>query len=43
MTLTRAAFAVMIKFAGLADVFEKIHYEVDYEQDGQIPLEAGKS
>ena len=29
MKLTRAAFAVMIKFAGLIEAFERIHFEVD--------------
>ena len=41
MKLTRAAFAVMIKFAGLIEIFEKIHFEVDSEQGGEIPEEAG--
>ena len=41
MMLTRASFAVMIKFAGLAEVFEKMHYEVDYGQGLAISEEAG--
>ena len=41
MQLTRAAFAVMIKFAGLTHVFEDLHYEVEQAQDIIIPVEEG--
>ena len=42
MMLTRAAFAVMIKFSGLVEVFEKIHCELDYNSlANDMPKEEG--
>ena len=43
MKLTRAAFAVMIKFSGLVETFDKIHFEVESEQGGEIPEESGNA
>ena len=42
MQLTRAAFAVMVKFAGLLEVFDNLVDAIDMDQmTGKIPKEVG--
>ena len=42
MQLTRAAFAVMIKFAGLLEKFDNLVDAIDMDQmTGKIPSEVG--